>query len=251
MHNGPLTRRQALWAVLLSSPTTSALCGMTVLELHRVWGFATTQIHVLVTKGGRVLAVPNVDITVHETRTFPTEDVRLFDDFRATLPRRAVIDAASWAPDDFTAARVLVAGVQQIRVPPMLLREQVQKRTKLPRRRLLLLLCNDLEGGAQALSEIEFLRFCVRHGLPRPILQVRHDSAGRRRYLDATFRRRDSSVFHVEVDGGIHLKLEVRSKDDIKDNDAKLDRKLVLRYTSFAIYTDQPDAVRQITRAFG
>ena len=37
---------------------------MTVLELHRVWGFATTQIHVLVTKGGRVLAVPNVDITV-------------------------------------------------------------------------------------------------------------------------------------------------------------------------------------------
>ena len=153
MHNGPLTRRQALWAVLLSSPTTSALCGMTVLELHRVWGFATTQIHVLVTKGGRVLAVPNVDITIHETRTFPTEDVRLLDDFRATLPRRAVIDAASWAPDDFTAARVLVAGVQQIRVPPMLLREQVQKRTKLPRRRLLLLLCNDLEGGAQALSE--------------------------------------------------------------------------------------------------
>ena len=121
----------------------------------------------------------------------------------------------------------------------------------MPRRRLLLLLCNDLEGGAQALSEIEFLRFCVRHGLPRPTLQVRHDSAGRRRYLDATFRRRDSSVFHVEVDGGIHLKLEVRSKDDIKDNDAKLDRKLVLRYTSFAIYTDQPDAVRQITRAFG
>ena len=115
----------------------------------------------------------------------------------------------------------------------------------------LLLLCNDLEGGAQALSEIEFLRFCVRHGLPRPTLQVRHDSAGRRHYLDATFRRRDSSVFHVEVDGGIHLKLEVRSKDDIKDNDAKLDRKLVLRYTSFAIYTDQPDAVRQITRAFG
>src|SRR5207302_10291183 len=129
----------------------------------RGWGSAPTQVHVLVTKGGIILAIHKHDITVHETRTFPTKNVRLYDDFRATLPRRAVIDAASWAPDDFTAARVLVAGVQQIRVPPMLLREQVQKRTKLPRRRLLLLLCNDLEAGAQALSEIEFLRFCVRH----------------------------------------------------------------------------------------
>jgi hypothetical protein len=251
LHNGPLTRRQQLWAVLLSAPNQAALCGLTVLELHRIWGFATAQIHVVVGKGARLLAVPGVDIVVHETRRFPTGDVRLFDDLRATLPDRAVVDAASWACDDFTAARLLVAGVQQLRVQPSLLTQQVQSRPKLPRRRLLLLLCKDLEGGAQALSEVEFLKFCKRHGFPRPLLQVRVDSAGRRRFLDATFRRPDGSVFHVEIDGGVHLKLEVRSKDDIKDNDAKLARKLVLRYTSFAIYTDQPDTVRQIARAFG
>jgi hypothetical protein len=68
------------------------------------------------------------------------------------------------------------------------------------------------------------------------------DAGGRRRYLDATFRRTDGALFHVEVDGGIHLKLEVRAKEDIKDNDARLGNRLVLRYASVLIYTNDPDA---------
>lgn len=81
--------------------------------------------------------------------------------------------------------------------------------------------------------------------------QVRMDAAGRRRYLDATFHRADGSAFHVEIDGGVHLKLEVRAKDDIKDNEARLRNKLVLRYASVLIYTDNPDAIRQIRSALG
>jgi hypothetical protein len=118
-------------------------------------------------------------------------------------------------------------------------------------RRTLLLLINDLEGGAQALSEVEFLAFCRRHRFPRPKLQSQLDSGGRRRYLDAEFRRRDGSVFRVEVDGGVHLSLTVRWRDTAKDNDAGLDGQLVLRYPSVAIYTDDPVAVRQIRRALG
>ena len=75
------------------------------------------------------------------------------------------------------------------------------------------------------------------------------DRLGRRRYLDAEFRRDDGEPFRVEVDGGIHLKLAVRAKDTIKDNDAHIAGQLVLRYASISIYTDDPDAVRQIGQA--
>ena len=50
----------------------------------------------------------------------------------------------------------------------------------------------------------------------------------------------------VEIDGGVHLKLEVRARDTIKDNDAVIAAQRVLRYVSVSIYTDHPDAVRQI-----
>jgi len=68
-------------------------------------------------------------------------------------------------------------------------------------KRMLVALCRDLVGGAQALSEVEFLAFCRRHGLPRPELQVRLDTAGRRRYLDAMFRLTSGRVVRVEIDG--------------------------------------------------
>lgn len=251
LHNGPLTRRQTLWAVLLSGSPVAALGGLTALELQLLRGFDTSDVHLLIPHGTRFLRVPGVTVVVHKVRRYPIEDIRLFDDMRVTLPARAVVDAASWAADEMTAARLLVAGVQQLRIYPSLLKREVLARKTLRHRRMLNLLCNDLEGGAEALSEVEFLAFCRRHGFPRPHLQVRLDSNGRRRYLDATFCRHNGTTFGVEVDGGVHLKLAVRAKDDLKDNAAKLDRRLVLRFASVLIYTDNPEAVRQIRRAFG
>jgi len=195
-----------------------------------------------------VLPLPGVEVVIHTTRRFPESDVRFADDLPVTLPARAIVDAAGWSPDELTMARLLVAGVQQCRVPPGWLKDKVLEQPRIRRRQLMLLLCNDFEGGAEALSEVEFLAFCRRHGFPRPKLQSRLDSAGRRRYLDAEFRSANGGVFRVEIDGGIHLKLEVRARDDIKDNDARLDGNLVLRYASYSIYTDAPDAIRQIRR---
>lgn len=249
MHNGPPTRRQALWATLLSAPNRSSLGGLTVLELHRLRGFRSAEVHLLAPQGSRVLGVPGVSVVVHELRRFPADGIRLFDNLRVTLPARAVVDAASWTTDEMTAARLLVAGVQQLRIYPSVLKSELLARRTTRHRRLLLLLCNDLEGGAEALSEVEFLAFCRRHGFPKPSLQTRMDSGGRRRYLDATFTRADGSTFGVEVDGGIHLKLAVKARDDLKDNYAKLARRLVLRFASVLIYTDDPEAVQQIRSA--
>jgi hypothetical protein len=43
----------------------------------------------------------------------------------------------------------------------------------------------------------------------------------------------------------------VRSRDTLKDNEASLDRRLVLRFASAAIYADEPQAVAQIRRGLG
>lgn len=249
LHNGPLTRRQQLWAVLLSGSRLAALAGLTVLELNLLRGFKTDGVHLLIPQGSRFLGVPGVEVHLHPCRRFPADDIRLLNDLRTTLPDRAVIDAACWTPDPMTAARLVVAGVQQLRIYPSLLKQELLARRTSRHRRLLLLLCNDLEGGAEALSEVEFLAFCRRHGFPRPTLQVRGEAGGRRRYLDATFRRPDGSTFGVEIDGGIHLQLKVKARDDLKDNYAKLARRLVLRFPSVLIYTDDPEAVQQIRSA--
>jgi hypothetical protein len=249
LHNGALTRRQQLWAVLLSAQTPAALCAFTVLELLTVTGFMTEVVHVLIRRGARVLPVPGVVVDVHESRRFGVDNVVRLSGYSVTSMTRSAIDAAVWSRDVVTGYRVLVAVVQQLGLRPGDLITELEQAGKVRQRRPLLRLLADLEGGAQALSEVDFLAFCRRHGFPKPTLQARLDSGGRRRYLDAKFRRSDGSVFHVEVDGGVHLTLATRWKDTRKDNDAALDRQLVLRFPSVAIHTDDEDAIRQMREA--
>jgi hypothetical protein len=249
-HNGPLTRGQAMWAAVLSAQPPVALCSETVFELFDVPGAETDLIHVLVVRGARVLPVPGVRLKVHESRRFPPPDeVQVREGLPITSLARAAVDTAVWSRDVRRAWRMAVAPVQARRLLPEQIRLELDKAGKVRYRRSLGLLLADLEGGAQALSEVEFLRFCRRHGFPSPKCQARYDGRGRRRYLDAEFRRQSGRPLRVEVDGGIHLKLEVRARDTIKDNDVHIAGELVLRYASISIYTDDPDAIRQIREA--
>jgi len=249
-HNGPLTRRQAMWAAILSTPGPAALCSETVFELFEVPGAATESIHLLVPRGARPLGVPGVHIKVHESRRFPPSDELISrDGLPITSLARATVDSAVWSRDVHRAWRLIVAPGQARRLQPRQISDELEKAGKVRHRRSLRLLLLDLDGGAQALSEVEFLRFCRRHDFPRPKCQARFDTRGRRRYLDAEFRRRSGRPLRVEIDGGIHLKLAVRAKDTIKDNDVHIAGQLVLRYASISIYTDDPDAIRQIREA--
>jgi len=247
-HNGPLTPAQQLWAVDLSAPGLHAMAGLTAMQMWGVTGFETDTVHTLVPRGGHVLPVAGVFVEVHESRRFGLDDVVHGRAPQLVRLGRATIDAASWSQDIWTASRILVSPVQQRRLRAPQLRAEIVAATRMRYRRQLLALANDLCGGAEALSEVEFLRFCRRHGLPRPVCQRRMDSAGRWRYLDATFVRADGSLLRVEIDGGIHLSLAVRWRDTLKDNEANLDRKLVLRFASAAIYADDPQALAQIRR---
>lgn len=251
-HNGPLTWRQQVWATYLSAPSPAAICGLSGMQVWRVKGFGTEDIHVLVQRGAKVLEVEGVRVAVHESRRFIAEDVVRGPVAPVTRLSRCVVDAAAWAPDVWSAFRVFVAPVQQRRETAATLRRELLSAGRVRHRRPLLSLANDLCGGADALSEVEFLRFCRRHDLPTPVCQRRMDSAGRWRYLDAEFRRPcDGTPVGVEIDGGIHLLLSVRNDDTIKDNDAAIDGRLVLRYASAGIYADDPRIVRQLRRALG
>jgi hypothetical protein len=244
-HNGPLTVGQQQWAVVLSANGLVALCGLTTLQNFGVRGFETDVVHVLVEPGGRVRAVPLVAVAAHQSRRFGAVDV---------LPRlpptvgieRATIDAAAWSPDIKTATRVIVAPIQQRFTSASRLSATLTAAGSVNFSGVLVPFVADLEGGAEALSEVAFLRWCRRHGFPRPELQVRHDGQGRRRYLDAIFELSSGGRLWVEIDGGIHLTLTTRWQDTIKDNDAVIARRPALRFPSVAIYSDDPIAVEQL-----
>lgn len=249
LHNGPLTRAQQEWAVLLSAPAPSALCALTAARHAGLRGYDDSLVHVVVQRGAKVLDLTGIPVRVHESRRFTAEDVWTFHQLRRTGNARSLLDAAVWSRLPADAARLTTAGVQQRLVTPAELSDELERAGRVRHRRMLRLLLNDLHGRAQALSEVEFLRFCRRHGLPEPRMNVRTDVRGRRRYLDAELVGRDGRVVRVEVDGGVHLSLTQRWLDTARDNDLYLAQRHGLRFPSVAIYTDDPRAVRQLREA--
>lgn len=250
-HNGPLTWRQRLWAVYLSAPDPAGICGLSSLQSWRVKGFETDDVHVLVGRGARVLPVDGVKVVVHESRRFSAADVVMARRPPCTRVSRAAVDAAAWSPNVWTAMRVFVAPVQQRRETAVVMRAALLEAGHIRYRRQLLALAADMCGGAEALSEAAFLGFCRRHEFPTPRCQRRMDRAGRWRFLDAEFELPNGRIVRVEVDGGVHVVLSVRAEDNLKDNDATLAGKGVLRYASPLIYGDDPRAVAQLRRALG
>src|SRR5438309_6797949 len=60
-HNGPLTYEQQLGAVYLSAPQPAAMGGLTGMAQWGITGVDTSRVHILVRRGARVLAVPDVE----------------------------------------------------------------------------------------------------------------------------------------------------------------------------------------------
>lgn len=250
-HNGPLTRAEQRAAVYLSAPPPAALAGLTAAEFWGVGGHADHAIHLLVAKGSRPRPVAGAEVAVHESRRFRTSDVLVVGGIGFTEVHRSVIDGCAWIRDAGAAARLLVAAVQQRRTWPDRLAEALEDAGRVRHAALVRRLLADLSGGAEALSEVEFLAFCRRHGLPRPTLQHRDGTGRGRRYLDARFRRADGRLVLVEIDGGVHLTLTSRWNDTRKDNWSAIAGRLVLRFPSVAVYTDDAEAVAQIRTALG
>ncbi|HEX4727594.1 MAG TPA: hypothetical protein VH298_07340 [Jatrophihabitans sp.] len=108
----------------------------------------------------------------------------------------------------------------------------------------------DIQQGAQALSEIDFHALCRRHRLPAPDRQtVRREPSGRKRYLDAAWRRSDGRLVVAEVDGALHLAVRRWWDDQLRQNELSLADALVLRFPSVLVRTEPAKVADQLRRA--
>jgi hypothetical protein len=249
LHNGPLTAHQRLWTAVLNSGEPAGLAARTAAAEQGLTGWAADVIEVLVPRGAVVSRIRGIDVKIHESRRFTAEDLHPGLALAQVRIERALIDAAAWSRSPRTACGIVAAGVQQRLTTPARLVRELECAGAVRHRRLLRSALADIDGGAQAVSELDFLRFCRRNGLPRPTLQVvRIDRTGRRRYLDATFQRRDGQVVHVEIDGALHLVVHTYWADMARGNDLAIDRRQVLRFPSYVIYANDQRAADQLRR---
>jgi hypothetical protein len=252
MHNGPLSHKQQMWAAVLNAPAPVAIAARTAAAEQGLVGWEADCVEIVVPRGARVPSGLGVDVKVHESRRFSAADIHPGRAIPTVRIERAVIDAAVWSRSARSACGLVAAGVQQRLTQVQRLREVLDGAGAVRHRKLLAVVLTDIDGGAQAMSEVDFLRFCRRNGFPRPVLQaVRRDVHGRRRYLDATFRRPDGRLVRVEIDGALHLVVRTYWEDMARGNELVIDNETVLRFPSYVVHADDPLAIGQLRRALG
>ncbi|MEV0391623.1 hypothetical protein [Polymorphospora rubra] len=231
---GQITREQHHWVAVLAAGPGAVLAG---LAAARAGGLRLDPRHdvvdVLVPAGrrradllGRLpLGLPAV--RVRRTGALPVRDRQRGRPDRTSMAR-SVVDAAQWASTDDDARTVVAAACQQRRTTPGEILTVLGRMPRTRRRALAVRTANDVAGGAQALSEIDFVRLCRRYLLPRPDLQERRtDAAGRNRYLDAYWR---DWRLHVEVDGAHHMDVREWAADMRRQNEVWIGGDRVLRF---------------------
>ena len=182
-HNGPLTEREKWRAALINSGPRAVLTSFTAAQAHGLTGWHRNEIHVLVPGGARIHPVPALNVQVHYASSWDATERVEVRSLHALAPA-LLVAAGSLAPRP--ACGLLAAAVQQRRTSAVTLSAARERAPRQKHRRLLIGCCHDIGQGAQALSEIDFVRLCRRFGLPRPIQQmVRVEPTGQRRYLDA------------------------------------------------------------------
>jgi very-short-patch-repair endonuclease len=239
-HSGPLTEIQALRIAVLWAGPGAALAGLTAATLDGLTGFADRgkpgerSIHLLVPAFSQVRrARPDLPLAVHYSRLLGADDIHPLRRPPRTRMARSLVDAAAWMATDRGARAVLAAGVQQRLVRVTDMAAVVARNQRLPRRGIIRDTLDDIAGGAQALSELDFARLLRRHRLPQPDRQAqRRDSLGRRRWLDAVW---EAARLIVEVDGAHHMEPVQYWADMDRDNDFTLNGYRVLRFPAFAV----------------
>lgn len=203
LHNGPLSADQRRRVAQIHAGPCAVFTAFTAVELLGVKGWERDEVHLLVPAGTRARAGCPVPFTMHMHGAAP---------IRRAGPRaiEALPDSLVRAAGTFRTARpgsgLLAASVQQRRTTAPELLAALDRHPRVRHHAALRLAAFDIAGGSEALSEIDFVRLCRRAGLPMPDRQmVRREPSGRRRYLDASWRRGDGRLVVAEVDGALHL----------------------------------------------
>jgi hypothetical protein len=204
LHLGPIDALSRAWIAVLAGGPAAAICAWTALERHGLRGWERASTHVVVPRGRLMPALPLT--TVHESRRHGRSDIVLRDHLPMHGLERAAVDAAAWSPTPRAACGLLSAVVQQGLTTTTRLLAMLETVGRVSHRRVMIRALGDIQGGSQAMSEIDLVRLCRRAGLPEPTRQsVRHDLNGRRRYLDAEWELGSGVVVGLEVDGTHHM----------------------------------------------
>jgi hypothetical protein len=248
LHNGSLTTAQREEVAVINCGPRAVLTSFSAAARWGLHGWERPEIHVLA-PGGTVRP-PLPGVILHRTRDWQRADVvagRLLHRLGPAL----VLAAASFSTSR-PGCGLLAAAVQQQLLRPSDLRTALEAAPRARHRGSLLMAVDDIAQGAQALSEIDFVRLCRRYGLPPPTHQaVRIEPNGRRRYLDAEWRLSDGRVIAVEVDGAMHLTPRRWCEDQLRQNEVVLGGTVVLRYPSIVVRDDSLLVAKQLGRALG
>lgn len=240
-HSGPLTNIQMLRVSLIAAGPRSALGGLTAAWLDGFKGFGDADpfeerpINILIpATRTRRTELPFANIRLHYSTALTDLDVHPARDPRRTRMARSLVDAAAWRPTDRGAMAILAAGVQQGLTRVDDLRAVLRRPGPMRRRGLMLEVLGDIEGGAQALSELDFTRKVIRQfRLPEPSRQAgRRDSRNRQRWIDVMF---DRWKVMVEIDGAQHIRPLDQWDDMERGNDFTIDGYRVLRFPAWCV----------------
>jgi hypothetical protein len=243
--SGPLTDGQLLRVALLRAGPRATLAGLTAARLDGLKGFDDkrpmneTPIYLLVPVGYKRHTPPlGLTVVTHYSQFLSDADVHPIRQPRRTRMARSLIDAAAWMPTERGAVAILSAGVQQRLARVSDLARVAARREALRHHKLIVEALNDIAGGSQAISELDFLRLVVRpFGLPEPSRQsARRDGRGRRRWIDAAW---DDRKIAVEIDGAQHIADPLQRWDDMeRDLALTLDGYQTLRFPAWLVRND-------------
>jgi len=245
LHNGSLTIPHQRRIALINHGPRAILASFTAAEVAGLRGWERTTIHLLAPPGTRRFtdaALPEVKL--HRSPKFQARHGQ-----RVELLAPALIRAAGSFVRPRPGCAILAAAVQQRLVGAAELNRAAAMATRVRHRAAMLTAIGDIAMGAQALSEIDFVRLCRDAGLPPPRQQVvRRDSQGRRRYLDATWDLPDGRTLVVEVDGALHLEARQWKADQLRQNEIVIGGALVLRFPSDVIRHEPQLVIAQLRR---
>jgi hypothetical protein len=251
-NNGRLTRDQQLWVAVLAAGPGAVLAGVTAAAAGGVRGLRAEPLQVLVPAAhkpsGRLPLLPldMIGVRVYRSTFLPPGHRQIGLPPRTTIAR-SVVDGAAWARTADEARVVLTAACQQRRVLPGAVARVLEAMPRVRRRRLIRTTLADIEGGAHALSEIDFVALCNRFRLPRPDLQeCRRDADGRNRFLDAYWKE---WRLHAEVDGAHHVDARHWAADMLRQNQVWIAGDRVLRFPAWLIRARPADVADQLRAA--
>jgi hypothetical protein len=243
LHNATPTLKQLHRICLLNCGPRSLLTSFTALERIGLRGWARAEVHVLAPGGVPRPAVPG--LRLHRVGTWSrvrSEGAHLHQ--RAD----ALVLAASSFARPRAAVGIIASAVQQRLVQCQRVREALMRAPRTRHRAALLRAVVDIGQGAEALSEIDFVRLCTRYALPRPTHQATRVIRGKRRYLDVEWRLSDGRVVAVEVDGAHHMSAVDWCSDQLRQNEIVSMGTIVLRFPAVVVREEPWLVAEQLRR---